>query len=308
MNFSSMDYFITVARERSFTRAAERLHITQQTLSAHIAGIEQELGAKLLVRHIPLELTYAGQVFLEYALDMQRRLNSMEREFQDITKNQRGLLRIGISYTRGHAIMPPLLARFQAQYPQISVRLVEGTNDKLISLLERGELDLAAAIFPAAVSGLELVDFYQEEMVLLVPKTILDPLAAGWPPGVYAQIERGDLTPLRDCPFLLSSTEDIAGKVGYRFLRQSGILATPRAESYNIETLLSLCARGVGACFCPKNLIQTALSPEQQAQVRMLRLGKDACYKIYMGYLKQPHLWSVLLDFVRLAQEMSGDF
>ena len=72
--------------ERSFSRAAERLHITQQTLSAHIAKLEGELGAKLLVRSIPLELTYAGEVFLEYALDFQRRASSLEREFQDIPK------------------------------------------------------------------------------------------------------------------------------------------------------------------------------------------------------------------------------
>ena len=63
MNFSSMDYFVMVARERSFSRAAERLHITQQTLSAHIAKLEGELGTKLLVRNIPLELTYAGRCF-----------------------------------------------------------------------------------------------------------------------------------------------------------------------------------------------------------------------------------------------------
>ena len=118
MNFSSMDYFVMVARERSFSRAAERLHITQQTLSAHIAKLEGELGAKLLVRSIPLELTYAGEVFLEYALDFQRRASSLEREFQDITENQRGLLRIGINYTRGDIVIPPLLIRFQQEYPQ----------------------------------------------------------------------------------------------------------------------------------------------------------------------------------------------
>ena len=64
MNFASMDYFIMVAREKSFTKAAQRLYITQQTLSAHIASIEKELGCSLFVRHVPLELTYAGQVFL----------------------------------------------------------------------------------------------------------------------------------------------------------------------------------------------------------------------------------------------------
>lgn len=54
MNFQTMEYFIALARERSFTRAAEGLHITQQSLSAHIAGLEKEVGCPLLVRHVPL--------------------------------------------------------------------------------------------------------------------------------------------------------------------------------------------------------------------------------------------------------------
>ena len=64
MNFLSMDYFVTLAQERNFTRAAEKLHITQQTLSAHIAVLEKEAGSPLFLRRVPLELTYAGKVFL----------------------------------------------------------------------------------------------------------------------------------------------------------------------------------------------------------------------------------------------------
>ena len=60
MNFLSMKYFLMLAEERSFTKAAERLHITQQTLSAHVAALERETGAKLFVRHVPLELTDSG--------------------------------------------------------------------------------------------------------------------------------------------------------------------------------------------------------------------------------------------------------
>lgn len=56
MNFSSMDYFVMVAQERSFTRAAERLHTTQQTLSAHIANLEKEMGSRLFERSVPLHL------------------------------------------------------------------------------------------------------------------------------------------------------------------------------------------------------------------------------------------------------------
>ena len=64
MNFSSLEYFQVLCQERNFTRASERLHLTQQSLSAHIAGLEKELGCQLIVRHVPLELTYGGVMFV----------------------------------------------------------------------------------------------------------------------------------------------------------------------------------------------------------------------------------------------------
>ena len=227
MNFSSMDYFITVARERSFSRAAERLHITQQTLSAHIAGLEKELGTKLLVRSIPLELTYAGEVFLGYSVDLQRKLGSMEREFQDLTGNQRGLLRIGVATIRGRIVMPSILTRFRARYPKIAIRLVEDENGKLLEYLENREIDLAVALFPQVVPGVELVDFYQEEVVLLVPQAILDQVAEEKGPSALERLERGDLSRLQGAPFLLEAEEDDVGKIGYSFLSQAGIVSTP---------------------------------------------------------------------------------
>ena len=253
MNFSSMDYFVMVARERSFSRAAERLHITQQTLSAHIAGLEKELGTKLLVRSIPLELTYAGEVFLGYAVDLQRKLGSMEREFQDLTGNQRGLLRIGVATIRGRIVMPSILTRFRARYPKIAIRLVEDENGKLLEYLENREIDLAVALFPQVVPGVELVDFYQEEVVLLVPQAILDQVAEEKGPSALERLERGDLSPLQGAPFLLEAEEDDVGKIGYSFLSQAGIVSTPAVEAYSLETLLILCARGLGACFFPEN-------------------------------------------------------
>ena len=106
MNFSSMEYFSVLAQERNFTRAAERLHITQQSLSSHIAGMEKELGSQLLVRRVPLELTYAGKVMLRYATGFQTLQNEMQREFCDISQKQKGILRVGAASTRGQMILP----------------------------------------------------------------------------------------------------------------------------------------------------------------------------------------------------------
>ena len=310
MNFSSMDYFIMTARERSFSRAAERLHITQQTLSAHIAKLEQELGTKLLVRNIPLELTYAGEVFLEYAMDFQRRASSLEREFQDITENQRGLLRIGINYTRGDIIIPPLLLRFQQEYPNIAVRLVGEINTNLCALLEDGEIDLAIAPLPVTPPTVKTEDFYQEEYVLAVSKAVLARLGIGPGSPALAQIQSGNLSPLQSCPFVLAAKEESNGNFGYDLLRRWGIVPIPRIEvrRTTVQTELALAASGLGACFVPKNMIPPSLKPEQEATLEIFPLGESARHMIHFGYLKQTYHWSVISEFIRLAQEMSGTF
>lgn len=305
MNFHSLDYFLVLAREKNFTRAAEALHITQQSLSSHIAGLEKELGCTLLVRRTPLELTYAGRKFLHYAESIGQTRQTMEREFCDISENQKGELRVGIAYTRGRAIMPRLIPVFQRQYPNVEIMLRECSNDAIQKALLSGGIDLAIAAYPKVPPSIELADYYTEHTVLCLVDSLL----------VQCQIDldvrrneiaAGDLHSLRDCPFVLGSAADIGGRIGRELLRASGISPISKATSENVETLLALCVQGVGACFCPENLLQTALSPEQLAQLHILPLCPSASYPICFGYLRRSYPWSVLSEFIRIAREQTA--
>mgnify|MGYP002569675936 CR=1 FL=1 len=270
MNFHSLDYFLVLAREKNFTRAAEALHITQQSLSSHIAGLEKELGCTLLVRRTPLELTYAGRKFLHYAESIGQTRQTMEREFCDISENQKGELRVGIGYTRGRAIMPHLIPAFQRQYPNVEITLLEGSNDAIQKALLSGGIDLAIAGFPHPLPGVVLEDYYLEHIVLCLSDGLL--AQCGIDLDTHrGEIAAGNLSALCDCPFVLGSAEDIGGRIGRGLLRSSGVSPVSKATSENVETLLALCEQGVGACFCPENLLQTALSPEQLA-----RFGQQA--------------------------------
>ena len=155
---------------------------------------------------------------------------------------------------------------------------------------------------------MELVDFYQEEVVLLVPQAILDQVAQEKGSSALERLERGDLSSLQGAPFLLEAEEDDVGKIGYSFLSQAGIVSTPAVEAYSLETLLILCARGLGACFFPENWIQAVLSPEQRAGLRLFRLGEDARYTVRFGYSKQGYPGRVITDFIQLARETGGSF
>lgn len=304
MNFSSMEYFAVLARERSFTKAAQQLHITQQSLSSHIAALERELGCPLLVRRIPLRLTYAGSVFLHYAENIRRELDCMNREFCDITKYQKGVLRIGIAFTRGHAIMPELIARFQMRYPNIEIHLSEATNRALHQKLLDGDVDLAVANFPDTLQGVELRDFYGEEIVLLISNELFARTCPLPEEEAREHIAAGDLTVLAQCPFILGNSRDIAGELGLNLLRQSNLRPAVRARSDNMETLLSLCIRSVGACFCPENLVRATLTEEQAAVLKIFSLPDTAKYPIRFGYLKSACQWSILSEFMESAHSM----
>lgn len=302
MNFDSLEYFSVLARERSFTRASEILHIMQQSLSSHIAGLEKELNCQLVVRRIPLELTFAGQTFLRYADELRRTQHAMQQEFCDISRNQKGELRVGIAFTRGRAVMPRLIPAFQREYPNVEITLIEDSNDALQKLLADGDIDLAIAEFSKAPQEVELRNFYEETIVLCLSGALL--ARCGIDLAAHeAALRAGDLRSLRDCPFVLGPVEDIGGRIGREMLRRSGVKPTVKATSANIETLLALCERGAGACFSPENLVRTALSGAQVKRLHLLRFDGGASYPIRFGFLKRSYQWSVIEEFIRIAQE-----
>ena len=167
MNTPRFDYFIALARERSFTKAAKQLHITQQTLSNYVAQLEKEIGSTLFVRNIPLKLTYAGEIYLRYALAIQNQMENMQHELDDVSQKERGFLKIGIAFSRGRILMPKVIAAFQKEHPFVQVKLVETSNEEQRIKLLNHEIDLVITNFTEDIPGVTMQDFYDEENVLL---------------------------------------------------------------------------------------------------------------------------------------------
>lgn len=301
MNFKSIHYFLTTAQEHSFTKAAGQLHITQQTLSADIAALEQELGQPLFLRRVPLQLTYAGEVFLRYARQFQQNYEAMTREFSDISENQTGILRIGVTYARGHALMPGLISGFQKEFPHIAVHLVEDSNELLQKHLLDGSVDLAIGNFSRHHSELDIIPFYQEQLVLLIGDDLLHQVFGAETPSVLARLQAKDYRPLNRVPFVLGIPDDIGGNIGRQFLKTNQLQPPIQAQSENLDTLLSLCALGVGACFSQENLIPMALSQQQLRCLHRFQIP-DASYQIHFGIKKNSYQWNMVAAFINSAK------
>ena len=302
MNTPRFDYFIALARERSFTKAAKQLHITQQTLSNYVAQLEKEIGSTLFVRNIPLKLTYAGEIYLRYALAIQNQMENMQHELDDVSQKERGLLKIGIAFSRGRILMPKVIAAFQKEHPFVQVKLVETSNEEQRIKLLNHEIDLVITNFTEDIPGVTMQDFYNEENVLLISEALLDKIYSSDKESVLEKVAvLQNLYPLKDCPFVLMNAENIAGRIGREFLAEAGFEADIKVESDNIETLLALAIEGCCACFCPEILLRKTLTHETLARLRVVRLGDKAKYRICFGYAKQNYQWKIIDEFVKVA-------
>ena len=199
MNILPMQYFLKVVNEKSISRAAEQLHITQQALSGHMNALEKELGCTLFLRRPCFQLTYAGQVFYDYAGRFDRLYRSMQTQFHDIAMDDRGELRIGITPMRGRYLLPHLLEEYRTLHPNICIRITESTNEDLLNQLLEKRIELFIANIPEEIPLITTMPFLEEEPYLYIPIALLSP-------EKQQQLGRGDFSPLAACPFLLSES------------------------------------------------------------------------------------------------------
>lgn len=282
MNINSFDYFLACVKEGSFTAAAASLSITQQTLSAHIKSLEAEFGCELLVRSAPLRPTREGEIFAEHCRAVRRALSMVRRDFPQAPEKGAYTVSIGISHTLGAELVPYAISEVSAIDPNLRAKLFEGSNEEVANALFEGEVDIAIADIPDAVSGFKIRRLYGDEVVCAVPKTLL--AGTGLGPEFFAEPAH-DLLPFEmgSIPFCLSMPHDVAGRMGRELLRRSGIVAKIVLGCESMITLLRACSMGVAACFCPERMLRSELSPDALGRMEIVRFGDQGRFSVNLA-------------------------
>ena len=171
MELRHLRYFVAVAEELSFRRAAERLHLAQPPLSAQIKALEGELGSKLLERTTrSVRLTPAGQVFLAEARAVLLAAELAEQRVRNAASGLIGTLRIGLLATTATARLAGILRTYRQKYPGVRFSLNQLTSPEQLQLLRAQELDVGLLRPPVKFPELENLFFEQSEMVLAAPR------------------------------------------------------------------------------------------------------------------------------------------
>ncbi len=178
MELRQLEYFVAVAEEANFTRAAARVHISQSGVSAQIRALEKELGAQLIDRSCgTATLTTAGQAALTQARATLAAAGSVKQSVDDVTGLLRGSLSIGMVTACTVPQLFDALARFHAAHPGVELALREDNSDRLVADVRAGDLDIAlVGVAGHAPDGLESMVVIDERIVAAVPPQ--HPLAA----------------------------------------------------------------------------------------------------------------------------------
>ncbi|HVB94751.1 MAG TPA: LysR substrate-binding domain-containing protein [Acidimicrobiales bacterium] len=259
-----LEYFVAVAEDRHFTRAAERLHVAQPSVSAQIRQLERILGTRLFHRAPgKVTLTDAGELLLPLARRALADVAELVDGVSELDSLRRGRVAIGATPSLSTTLLPAALGRFRHRYPGVALTVTEQGSERLVAGLESGELDVALAILPLHQPRLESVSLAVEELVVVTSPD--HPLAA------RRRIEVADL---RQVPLVMFREGYDLRAMTLRVCRRSGFEPVVALEGGEMGGVLALVGAGLGAAIVP-SIVAVAHPDLHRLRVRSPSLRRE---------------------------------
>lgn len=264
MSVPNYEYFVRIVETGSLTKAAEKLYISQPSLSQYLKRLENSLGVELFDRGtLPLRLSFAGERYYQYALQMMKLEENMRRELQDIKNQESGLLRLGVALWRGACLLPDVFPYFHEHYPGIRVELMEGRTSQLVSALTNDKIDIAIMNLPALMNYSTLTcETIFEEPILLAAPTGHPCVQQALANGTYRySYPTATLDLVKEIPLILTKpgqnlTVAVSHALG-KYRIESNILL----ETGNLTTAINLVATGAACTFVPGEGAKVCIHP-----------------------------------------------
>jgi|ERR1041385_1654126 LysR family hydrogen peroxide-inducible transcriptional activator len=251
MELQQLRYFLAVVKTGNFSRAAEKCHVAQPSLSQQILKLEAELGEKLLERLKGRATpTPAGEILLDRAERILQEVEEASRQVRDVRGLVRGKVSLGALPTIAPYLLPRLIQTFGGKHPDIQMVVHEETTSRLVQLVEAGELDLALVSSPAAGARLEKEELFSEELLLALP-----------PKHRLAHKPSIRLSDIEHEKFILMKEGHCLGAQALLFCHSHDFHPQVACRSAQVETIQALVMAGLGISLVPQMALNASSSP-----------------------------------------------
>ncbi len=293
MDLKQIRYFVAVAEARSFTLAAEQLHITQPPLSRQIQLLEQSLEVQLIERESrPLQLTEAGRLFYEQSVQILHRIEQMRLATTRIGQNYQQQLSIGFVASSLYGGLPTLIQHFRQTYPNIRLQFLELTSTEQLDALKSGRIDIGFGRIRIHDPAISRIIHREERLALALSNG--HPLAQDTSPICLSAVAEQTLIVYPSKP-----RPSFADHV-LNALHDKRIYPADVQEVLSLQTALGLVAAGEGVCIIP-----TSARMRQDIHYRLIQ-DEDVSSPIIFSYRKKDNSWYIAA-MQELVQEMYDD-
>lgn len=278
--FRNKEYVLAIVREGSFSKAAEKLYVSQPSLSATIRRIEQKLTVPLFDRtSTPITLTEAGYEYVKHANEIERMEHDLERFISDRINLTAGEIKIGGSSLFSSFMLPRMIAEFNKKYPHVQIQIFENNTKNLMRGLAAGDLDLVIDNMDMKSEAFFYTPFASERLLLAVPDGLAIPSdldafalrASDVVAGKHLKEEYAvELKSFIAQPFVLLNSENDTGKRA-DFLFKKHLL-TPNVL-FRLDqqiTAYNISSSGLGISFVSDTLVKNM---ELGSSMRYFRLS-----------------------------------
>ncbi|MEL6223825.1 MAG: LysR substrate-binding domain-containing protein [Cyanobacteria bacterium J06627_8] len=291
MNLDALRYFVAVAEELHFGRAAARLHITQPALSRQIHRLEAELGIKLLQRtKRTVELTEAGASFLGEIRKALQQVEAAIHVAQRVARGEVGSLRIGFTPSSMHTVLPEILRCFRDRYPDVTLAMTEICTLDQVNSLSTETIDVGFLHPPINTSCLNLYPLPGESLLIVLPHT-----------HAFAQHTHVPLKSLASESFILHPRHE--GPVLYdQFLtlcRKAGFEPHIVYEDTKHQTRVGMVAAGIGITFVPESIQKSGLTGVTYCALS----GESLDLQLAVAW-RQTHESPILQEFLQVIEQI----
>ena len=277
MDIKQLHYFIAVSEQMNFSKAAERLHISQPSLSNAIKKLEQEIGSPLLERNTRnLQLTEAGELLFERAKVIVKNMEVLKIEMDEVIVHGTRDITIGVMESIKHWL-PKVIANYKKDYPHMKIHLVDILGSKRVKKsLKSYKTHLIITNQLMDDPELEVQTLYEERLVAVLP--LHHPLA---------QKDTLTISDICEEPFIISTEGFQTRRDILTSFEQAGKNINIQFEIERFETAVSLVREHLGVTILPENYLQ---GPTAKTIVKKEIEGVNLSRNVYLVYLKNRHL------------------
>lgn len=307
---NEMRYVYAVYQEKSFSKAAKKMFISQPALSNMVRKAENEIGAPIFDRStIPLTVTKEGAYYIksiEEILGIQR---NMKAYFEDLESLNTGSLSIGGASFFCSFVFPDLIGRFREKYPNVTIDLLEGNVKELKEGLQNETLDLVIETAFYEESMVERFFFRYEEIILVVPASYpinkrLQPFRLSYQDVVTERFLLDSFAPVplslfKDVPFVIMKPGNDMYQRSFNMCKNAGFTPNAAIQMDQVLTSLNIASNGVGAVFIRSDII--GCLPENP-KLAYYKVGDPlARRKVMFISKKGKYITAAMREFLRMA-------